>query len=36
MDVQTIDFQAIGEEFIQYDNQTKKFEVKCFESEEVS
>lgn len=36
MDVQAIDFQAIGEEFIQYDNQTKKFEVKRFEREEVS
>ena len=36
MDVQAIDFHAIGDEFIQYDNQTKKFEVKCFESEEVN
>lgn len=32
MDVQAIDFHAIGDEFIQYDNQTKKLDVKRFKS----
>ncbi len=32
MDVQTIDFHAIGDEFIQYDNRTKKVDVKRFKS----
>ena len=32
MDVQAIDFHAIGDEFIQYDNRTKKVDVKRFKS----
>ena len=32
MDVHSIDFQAIGDEFIQKDNQTKKLNIKCFNS----
>ena len=30
MDVQAIDFHAIGDEFIQYDNRTKKVDVNRF------
>ena len=32
MDVQAIEFNTIGDEFIQYDNQTKKVDVKRFKS----
>ena len=32
MDVHSIEFNTIGDEFIQYDNQTKKVDVKRFKS----
>jgi hypothetical protein len=32
IDVMSIDFDAIGDEFIQYDNHTKKLSVKRFKS----